>query len=104
MLTTALFISHNAKPGKRDELKAAWLKHMAPAIQANPGHLAYVYCYDAKDENVVHAFQQYASESAATEFLKNSSYLAYLEESRPLLERDPEIKVLAPQWSKAAWV
>ena len=102
MATTALFISHRSKPGRRDELKAVWLKHMAPAIQANPGHLAYVYSYDAKDENVVHAFQHYASESAAAEFLKNPDYLAYLEASRPLLEHEPEIEVLSPQWSKTA--
>ena len=102
MSTTALFISHRVKPGKRNDLKAVWLRHMAPAIQANAGHLAYVYSYDIKDENVVHAFQHYASETAASEFLKNPSYLAYLEESRPLLEHEPEIKVLAPQWSKAA--
>ena len=102
MSSTALFISHRAKPGKRDELKAVWLKHMAPAITANPGHLAYVYSYDATDEHVVHAFQHYASAAAAAEFLKNPSYLAYLEESRRLLEHEPEIKVLAPQWSKEA--
>lgn len=105
MVTTALFISHRAKAGKRDELKAVWLKPMALAIQANGGHLTYVYSYDTHDENVVSAIQQYASEYAATEFLKHSSYLAYLaylEESRPLLEREPEIKVLAQPWSKTA--
>ena len=102
MVTTALFISHRAKAGKRDELKAVWLKPMALAIQANGGHLTYVYSYDTHDENVVKAFQQYASEHAATEFLKHSSCLAYLEESRPLLEREPEIKVLAQPWSKTA--
>ena len=64
--------------------------------------MTYVYSYDTHDENVVQAFQQYASEYAATEFLKHSSYLAYLEESRTLLEREPEIKVLAQPWSKTA--
>ena len=102
MVTTALFISHRANAGKRDELKSVWLKPMALAIQANGGHLTYVFSYDTHDENVVSAIQQYASEYAATEFLKHSSHLAYMEKSRPLLEREPEIKLLAQPWSKTA--
>ncbi len=73
---------------------------MAPAIQANPDHLAYVYSFDVGDPETVCAFQHYSSAEAAQEFLKHPDYLAYLEESRPLLAQEPEIRILSPQWVK----
>ncbi len=102
MATSALFIVHRAKSGKREELKNVWMSRMAPAIQANPEHLAYVYSFDADDPDTVCAFQHYSSPEAAQEFLKHPSYLAYLEESWPLLAREPEIRIMSPQWVKEA--
>lgn len=101
MSETGLLIIHQTKPGKRDTVKAIWLKHMAPAIQANSGHLAYFYTFDKDDPDVICAFQLYASAEAAREFLSHPAYLAYLAESREFLEQAPQIKSLAPQWVKA---
>lgn len=53
------------------------------------------------DPDVICAFQQYASADAATAFLQNRSYLAYLGEAEPLLSGPPEITSLSPVWSKA---
>jgi quinol monooxygenase YgiN len=78
------------------------MRHMAPAIEANPNHIAYVYSFDNSDPDVVCAFQLYASAEAAQEFLKHPSYLAYLKESRPLLSNEPQIRMLDPQWMKKA--
>ena len=75
---------------------------MAPAIEANPEHLAYVYSFDTSDPDVVCAFQLYSTAEAAHEFLKHPNYLAYLKESRLLLAKEPEIKMLSPQWIKTA--
>lgn len=102
MSTAALFIIHKTKPGKREAVKEIWLKHMAPAIQANPGHLAYFYNFDNNDADSICAYQQYESEQAAKDFLNHPSYLQYLVESRELLEHEPEIISLTPQWIKAA--
>lgn len=101
MSETGLFIIHQTKPGKREAVKAIWLKHMAPAIQANPGHKAYFYTFDKDDPDVICAFQLYASAEAAREFLSHPAYLAYLAESREFLEHAPEVRTLAPQWVKA---
>ncbi|MFP7723623.1 putative quinol monooxygenase [Lysobacter sp. A3-1-A15] len=102
MNSTALFIIHKTKPGKREEVKKVWLRHMAPAIQDNSGHLAYFYTFDSNDPNSICAFQHYESEQAAKDFLSHPNYQAYLVESRELLEQEPRIMSLAPQWVKSA--
>jgi quinol monooxygenase YgiN len=102
MTSTALFIIHHTKPGKREEVKKVWLKHMAPAIQNNSGHLAYFYTFDNNNPDSICAFQHYESEQAAKTFLSHPSYQAYLVESRVFLEHEPQIISLAPQWIKSA--
>lgn len=102
MTTVALFIIHRTKPGKRNEVEAVWLRHMAPAVQANPGHLAYFYSLDAADPDSICAFQHYASAEAAQEFLEHPGYLRYLQEVDPLLGGPPQVKSLIPRWIKTA--
>ncbi|TSB22007.1 antibiotic biosynthesis monooxygenase [Psychrobacter sp. YGAH215] len=100
MVSNALLIIHQTKPEKRDEVKAIWLKYMASAIQDNAGHLAYFYNFDNNNVNSIYAFQVYESEQAAKDFLLHPSYQTYLIESRHLLENDPQIISLTPQWVK----
>ena len=99
---TALFIRHAALPGKRDEVRSVWERHMAPAISANPGHTVYVYCFDDSDPDAICAFQQYESAEAARAFLKTDSYAAYLEEVEPLLSGPPQVTPLTPVWTKGS--
>ncbi|MFD1710650.1 antibiotic biosynthesis monooxygenase [Ottowia sp. GY511] len=101
MSSTALFIVHQTKPGKRDEVRAIWMRHMGPAIQENPGHLAYFYNFDNDNPDSICAFQVYESAQAAQDFLKHPNYQAYLSESRLLLEHDPKVMSLSPQWTKS---
>lgn len=100
MNNTALFIIHQTKPGKRDAVKEIWLKHMAPAIQGNPGHLAYFYTFDNNNPDSICAFQVYESPQAAKDFLSHPNYQNYLVESGDLLEHEPQVMSLAPQWIK----
>lgn len=100
MTSLALIIKHKTQPGKRDEVRKVWEKHMAPAVSANPGHLAYFYCFDNADPDAILAFQQYVSAEAAGEFLKTDSYAAYLQEVEPLLSGPPQVTALTPMWSK----
>ena len=99
-MTTALFIKHKTLPGKRAEVQAVWLKHMAPAVQENPEHLAYFYCFDEDDPDGICAFQQYTTPQAATAFLSNPRYASYLREVEPLLSEPPHVTRLTPKWSK----
>lgn len=100
MTSLALIIKHKTQPGKRDEVRTVWERHMAPAVSANPGHLAYFYCFDNADPDAIVAFQQYVSAEAAGEFLKTDSYAAYLQEVEPLLSGPPQVTTLNPMWSK----
>ena len=94
-----LFLKHTTVPGRRDEVEAIWRRHMLPAVEANDGHLIYVYSFGA-DPDTICAFQVYKSKEAAGLFLKSPAYLAYLEESRPLLGHEPTVEVLTPRWIK----
>jgi quinol monooxygenase YgiN len=100
MAQTALFVRHKTLPGKRDQVRSVWERHMAPAIAANPGHTAYFYCFDDADPDAICAFQQYASAQAARDFLQTPSYAAYLKDVEPLLSGPPQVTTLTPVWSK----
>lgn len=102
MTSFALIIKHKTRPGKREEVRRVWERHMAPAISANPGHTAYFYCFDDNDPDSIYAFQQYASAEASREFLKTDSYAAYLKDVEPLLAGPAQVTALTPIWSKGA--
>jgi quinol monooxygenase YgiN len=101
MSAIALIIKHRTRPGRREDMRRIWETHMAPAIAANPGHAAYFYCFDNGDPDSICAFQLYASVEASQDFLKTSSYAAYLKDVEPLLAGPPEVTALTPIWSKA---
>ncbi|MBS0426200.1 MAG: antibiotic biosynthesis monooxygenase [Proteobacteria bacterium] len=100
MTRIALIIRHRTLPGRRDDARRAWEAHMRPAIAANPGHLAYVYCQDDSDSDVLSAFQMYASHEDAQRFLQAPSYLRYLEAVGPCLAGPPDVLTLNPLWAK----
>ena len=100
MNSFALIVKHKTQPGKRDEVRKVWEKHMAPAISSNPGHIAYFYCFDNTDPDSICAFQQYTSFEASQEFLKTDSYAAYLKDVEPLLAGAPKVTALTPIGSK----
>jgi quinol monooxygenase YgiN len=102
MTALALIIKHQTQPGRREEVRRSWERHMAPAIAANPGHTAYFYCFDNTDPNSICAFQQYSSVEASQDFLKTSTYAAYLKDVEPLLVGPPMVTALTPMWTKAA--
>ena len=102
MTSFALIVKHRTQPGKRDEVRAVWERHMAPAIAVNPGHSAYFYCFDNADPDSISAFQQYTNAEEAAAFLKTDAYAAYLNEVEPLLSGPPEVTPLTTTWSKAA--
>lgn len=102
MTQLALIIKHKTLPGKRDEVRAIWEKHMAPAVSSNPGHVAYFYCLDNSDQDSISAFQVYESAEASQQFLATDSYAAYLKDVEPLLLGPPQVTALTPVWTKGA--
>lgn len=102
MSKTALFIKHRARPGKRDEVRRVWEKHLRPRIATNAAHQAYFYCFDDGDPDLICVFQLYADRAASQAFVQAPWYAAYVEEVTPLLAGQPEISVATPAWIKGA--
>ncbi|MEO6435829.1 MAG: antibiotic biosynthesis monooxygenase [Tepidisphaeraceae bacterium] len=100
MTKVALFVKHKTQPGKRDQVRRVWERHMQSNIAGNPGHEAYFYCFDNNDPDAILAFQQYSDSAAAQSFLQTASYAAYLKEVEPLLAGPPELTFATPVWVK----
>jgi len=100
MTKHALFIRHQALPGKRDEVRRIWEKHVKPRAAANPAHEAYYFCYDSSDPDVICVFQLYSSAAAAREFLSGAWYPGYLEEVGQLVVAPPVIAPADLVWAK----
>ena len=96
----ALFITHRTQPGRREAVRDVWLQFMGPAVEANDGHLAYFYCFDAEDGDMLRVFQLYRDKAAADAFLDLPAYREYLIAVEGLLAGPPEVHAATPQWSK----
>ena len=100
MTQLAVTIRHQTLPGRRDDVRDVWEKHMAPAISRNPGHLAYYYCLDNNDPDAIVAFQIYDSIESSQAFLLTDAYATYLQEVDPLLTGPPQLTASTPVFSK----
>lgn len=102
MSKTALFIRHQAQPGKREEVRRIWEKHVKPRVEANPAHEAYYFCHDEKNADVICVFQLYSSAAAMEEFLSGEWYPGYLAEVGAVVAAPPQITPAALMWAKNA--
>ncbi len=100
MTQLALIIRHQTQPGQRDEVRKVWEAHMAPAVDGNAGHLAYFYCFDNADPDVISAFQVYDSVESSQQFLETEAYVAYVRDVESLLSGPPQVDALTPMWTK----
>jgi quinol monooxygenase YgiN len=100
MTKAALFIRHKALPGRREDVRRVWEKHLRPAIQENAGHHAYYYCYDDTDPDTICVFQLYSDQSALQAFARGPWFAAYNAEVSPLLTGESEFRAATPAWTK----
>ena len=100
MTKTALFIRHQAKPGKRGDVRRVWEKYVKPRAAANPAHEEYFFCLDSKDTDVICVFQLYTSEAAMQEFLRGAWYADYLNEVSQFVAIPPLITPADLVWAK----
>lgn len=96
----ALFVRHKANPGCRVQVQQVWEKHVKPRAAANPQHLAYYFCHDAADADVVCVFQLYTDEEAMKDFLSGDWYPAYLAEVAALSAAPAQVLPAHPVWIK----
>ncbi len=100
MSKSALFIRHKALPGRRDEVRRIWEKHLRPRIAANAAHAAYAYCYDDADPDAICVFQLYDDKAGAPAFVQQPWFPAYEAEVAPLLAGGSEFRSATPVWVK----
>lgn len=100
MSKTALFIRHQAKPEKRDDVCRVWEKHVRPRVETNPAHEAYFFCYDDKHPEAISVFQLYSDAAAAHDFMSGSWYAAYLDDVSRFIQSPPEITPASLVWAK----
>lgn len=100
MSKTALFIRHQAQPGKRDDVRRVWEHFVKPRAAANPAHEAYYFCYDRADPDVICVFQLYSSVEAMQEFLSGDWYPDYLREVGRFVAAPPQITPADLVWAK----
>lgn len=101
MSNRAVSITHRCVPGRRDDVHQIWDQHLRPAIEANPNHEAYFYCFDAADPDVIRAFQLYRDAESARAFLDTDDYRAYVAAVEPLLTGQPAVAICSLVWSKS---
>jgi quinol monooxygenase YgiN len=100
-MNTALFVRHRAKPGQRDQVRRIWENHVKPRAAANPAHIAYYFCFDDTDPDVVSVFQLYSSKEAMADFLSGDWYPLYLAEIAEVVAEAPQVMPASLVWQKA---
>jgi quinol monooxygenase YgiN len=100
MSKTALFIRHQAKPGKRGDVRRVWEKYVKPRAAANPAHEAYYFCFDSEAADVICVFHLYTNAEAMQNFLKGDWYADYLREVGEFVSVPPQITPADLIWTK----
>ncbi len=100
MQNTALFIRHQAQPGKRDDVRRVWEKHVKPRVAENPAHEAYFFRYDNSDPDIICVFQLYTDLASMQDFLKGPWYADYLSDVSHFVAVPPLITPATLVWAK----
>ncbi|MGB0952683.1 MAG: putative quinol monooxygenase [Planctomycetota bacterium] len=100
MQQRALFVRHRTKPGMRPRMQAIWAEYVKPRVEANSDHLAYFFCLDAQDEDVVSVFQLFRTAEAVQAFMAGAWYPEYLAAVSEVVMEAPVILEANPSWIK----
>lgn len=96
----ALFIKTTCQPGKRDEVRQLWEKHLKPRVVDSTAQEVYFYCYDDQDEDTLYIFELYGDREAFGAAAAAPWFQAYMQEAGPLIAAPPEVGITTPQWTK----
>ena len=102
MSKLALVIKTTCQPGKRDQVRTLWEKHLKPGAIANDAQEVYFYCHDDQDENVLYLFEIYSDREAFGQAAQSPAFAGYMQEVGPLLAGEPQVGMATPLWAKGA--
>lgn len=100
MPKTAMIIRGKTQPGKRDELRKLFEKHLAPRALANEAQEVVVWCTDPQDGDTFYLFEVYASIQALQQNAQAPWFADYVQLAQPLLAGQPDMMMATPAWSK----
>ena len=100
MNTKALYIRHQAQPGKRDAVKRIWENYARDYIDGASGQIAYVYGFDDNDPDAIVAYQLFTRDAGTDDFVNQPWYADYQKETAALLAGPSEFRTITPQWIK----
>lgn len=98
----ALFIKVKAQPGKREEVKQLWEKHVKPHSEGEKALDISCYCYALEDEDTICLFELISDPSVVKAVMQSDWFASYQEQLKPLLAGPPEIITATPIWAKGA--
>ncbi len=100
MSKAVLIIKTKTKPGKREEVRRLFEKHLGPRAQQNPKQELVVWCADDKDADVFYLFEIYSDPSAPQANAQAPWFFEYLQQVQPLISDMSEVMSATPLWAK----
>ena len=91
MAKVALFIKSKTKPGKRDDVRRLWEKHLKGRAEANPAQETYYFCYDNDDPDTFLLFEVYNDPAVMAENAQAEWFASYMEDVGPMMEGYPVV-------------
>ena len=77
-----------------------WEQHLKQRAEQNEMQSRYVFAFDSQDENVIRITEVYETMAAFEENSQSEWFAAYMQETMPLLDGEPEFHMATPQWVK----
>jgi quinol monooxygenase YgiN len=100
MAKLTLIVSARTQPGRREEVRALWDRHLRPRAEANPAQELYLFCEDADDADAFHLVEVYGDPAAAKENARAPWFGEYMREVAPLMAERPSMVSARPVWAK----
>ena len=100
MSPSAVCVIFKTKPGKRDELKGAWEKHIKPHVMGNEDIVQNIYNFSIDDPDTVCMFEVLSDIKVLSDAYEQSWMKEYLGVIGPLLAGTPQVLRLNPLWMK----
>jgi quinol monooxygenase YgiN len=99
MTATAMIVRSRARPGKREELRAAWDKYLRAESESDPTRLLYLYLYDADDPDA-YVLVEVLAKGASPPPPDAPFFQRFMQEAAPLLDGMPAVQQTEVVWSK----
>jgi quinol monooxygenase YgiN len=99
-----LILTIPTKPGRRDDVRAAWDRHLRARVEASEAQELYLFCEDVDDPDVVRIVEVYNDLGAMAENARAPWFAAYIQETREYVDGHPSMARAEPVWAKGLTV